>query len=75
MGVERGVGREIVVIAIAHHAPAVRVPLLAQGDHLLHLVRRNHGVARLPEEDAGVVAEVDDRVAHHFERAGPTGVP
>ena len=45
--------------------------MLAQIDHLLHLVGRNHGVPCLPEEDAGVVAKVDDGIAHHLDALVP----
>jgi hypothetical protein len=52
--------------ARAHDSTALRIPLLAQGHHLLHVLHRDHRVAGLTEKNAGTVSEINYCVAHDF---------
>ena len=69
--VDGGIGRDVIVAARAHRAASVGIPLLAQGQHLLHVFHRDHRVASLPKQNAGTVAEVNHGVAHHFQTLLP----
>ena len=68
---DRGIGRNVVVSASPHYPAAVGVPLLLQLEHLLHVFYRNHRIACLPEQDAGIVPVVNHRIAHDFEPLVP----
>ena len=61
-----GGGGGVVESPAAHDAAAVRVPLLAEIHHLLHVGGGDAVIAGFPHEDAGAVAVVDDGVAHDF---------
>src|SRR5213075_1910311 len=48
--------------AMRVHAPAVRVELVAARQQLLEVIEADRLVAAFPDQDAGVVAEVDEHV-------------
>ncbi len=70
-GGEGGVGGGSVVVTSSHHATAEGIEFLAEIDNLDHFRGGDDGVAGFPEEDAGVVAEVDHGVAHDFDALIP----
>src|ERR1035437_2985180 len=73
-----GVELDVIVAASADDAAAIGIPLLAQGHHLLDVFDGDHGVARFPKKDAGMVAKVNHGIARHFQPLfplTPDGIP
>ncbi|EEF24029.1 conserved hypothetical protein, partial [Ricinus communis] len=61
-------------LAAAGRAAAVRIECVAQRLHRAHVVRAHALVAAFVEHDAGIVAVVDDGVAHDLEALLPAAV-